>query len=148
MIEFVKLLRGINPRARIILTVSPVPLMATAEAKHVLVSTTYSKSVLRVAAEQIVSLCENTSYFPSYEIIMGIYNRGRYFAEDLRTVTEEGILHVMRLFMRHYAGTAEDQPSTSNEEVAISQQSAAHMQEMERLNLVVCEEEALGGCFE
>jgi hypothetical protein len=41
---FVSELRAVNPEARVILTVSPVPLIATAEPRHVLVSTIASKS--------------------------------------------------------------------------------------------------------
>ncbi|GAK73339.1 hypothetical protein RRU01S_36_00030 [Agrobacterium rubi TR3 = NBRC 13261] len=101
--EFIGRLKAINPKIRVILTVSPVPLAATAASKHVLVSTTYSKSVLRVAAEMATSQHENVGYFPSYEIITGNYNRGRYYDEGLREVTEEGVDHVMRLFMHHVA---------------------------------------------
>ena len=36
-----------TPKLRILLTVSPVPLTATAGDDHVLLATTYSKSVLR-----------------------------------------------------------------------------------------------------
>jgi hypothetical protein len=43
----------INPKCRVILTVSPVPLIATYEPRHALVATTYSKSVLRAAADTI-----------------------------------------------------------------------------------------------
>jgi hypothetical protein len=46
-------------------------------------------------------------YFPSFEIVSGNYNRGRYFGPDLRSVTEEGVDHVMRIFMRHFTGVAE-----------------------------------------
>ncbi len=53
MAEFIRELRKINRRCRIVLTVSPVPLIATYEPRHVLVSTTYSKSALRVVAEEI-----------------------------------------------------------------------------------------------
>ncbi|MFZ1482204.1 MAG: GSCFA domain-containing protein, partial [Paracoccaceae bacterium] len=42
--EFWKGLREINPSARMILTVSPVPLIATYEQQSALVSTTYSKA--------------------------------------------------------------------------------------------------------
>lgn len=143
MTEFIGLLRKINPRSKVILTVSPVPLMATAEPRHVLCSTTYSKSVLRVACEQIVARCTGVAYFPSYEIIIGNYNRGRYFEDDLRSVTEEGVSHVMRLFMKHYTNANEAQPVANTVESAAAQQSA-HLQEMEHLNRVVCEEEALG----
>jgi len=98
--------RSKNPRARFILTVSPVPLIATATGESVLAATTYSKSVLRVACEEIAADYDDVAYFPSYEVITGNYNRGRYFAPDLRSVTEEGVAHVMRLFMQHYAGAS------------------------------------------
>jgi hypothetical protein len=102
MMEFVEELRQVNSGAQIILTVSPVPLMATADpGAHVLSATTYSKSVLRVAAEILRRQFSHVHYFPSYEIITGSFSRGRYFAEDLRGVTEEGVSHVMRLFLHH-----------------------------------------------
>ena len=102
LISFRDRLAAVNPSAQIILTVSPVPLMATAEAgQHVLSATTYSKSVLRVAAETLRRRFDNVHYFPSYEIITGAFNRGAYFANDLRNVLEEGVAHVMRLFMQH-----------------------------------------------
>ncbi|MFL6734103.1 MAG: GSCFA domain-containing protein, partial [Sphingomicrobium sp.] len=50
--EFWTALCSLNPGAQLVLTVSPVPLVATAQpGEHVLSATTYSKSVLRVAAE-------------------------------------------------------------------------------------------------
>jgi hypothetical protein len=98
---FIDKLSQINPRARVILTVSPVPLIATFEDRHVLVSTTYSKSVLRVAAEEICRNNLQCEYFPSYEIITGNYTRGQYFEDDLRSIKAEGVDHVMRLFLYH-----------------------------------------------
>lgn len=105
---FIERLRDVNPQARIILTVSPVPLVATYEDRHVLTSTTYSKSVLRVAADELSRRYRDVSYFPSYEIIVGSYNRGAYFEPDLRSVTREGVDHVMRLFMKHFTSDAAD----------------------------------------
>ncbi|MES2303044.1 MAG: GSCFA domain-containing protein, partial [Pseudomonadota bacterium] len=92
-------------------TVSPVPLVATAENRHALVATTYSKSVLRVVAEEVARTDSRVEYFPSYEIITGSYSRGRYFESDLRSVTPEGVAHVMRVFMKHFssAGSPTDQ---------------------------------------
>lgn len=43
-------------------------------------------------------------YFPSYEIITEKHSRGGYFAQDLRSVTEAGVAHVMRLFLYHASG--------------------------------------------
>ena len=110
--EAISLVRTHNPAARFVLTVSPVPLIATMEDCSVLVSTTYSKSVLRVAAEEVAAAHDGVSYFPSYEVITGMYTRGAYFAEGLRDVTEAGVQHVVRLFLKHYAdfGTAGEAP--------------------------------------
>lgn len=100
---FVEKLGAVNPAAKILLTVSPVPLIATYESRHVLVSTTASKAVLRSAADACARRFGNVDYFPSFEIITGAFNRGAYFEDDQRTVREEGVDHVMRIFFRHYA---------------------------------------------
>ena len=51
--QFVDELRLFKPDVRIILSVSPVPYVATATDRHVLPASIYSKSVLRVAAETV-----------------------------------------------------------------------------------------------
>lgn len=99
---FIDRLHKINPSAKVILTISPVPLIATYEKKHVLTSTVYSKSVLRSAVEGICDSHSHVAYFPSYEIITGSFNKGLYFKNDLRGVTNAGISHVMKLFFKHY----------------------------------------------
>ena len=138
MTAFLGLLRSVNPRARVVLTVSPVPLIATCEAQHVLAATAYSKAVLRVAAETVARDAPDVAYFPSFEIITGVSSRGAYFAEDCRSVTEAGVAHVMRCFMRHFteAGPAE---------AALAPIEDAQTRTMERLVRVACEEEALDG---
>ena len=134
------LIRAVNPKARVILTVSPVPLVATAEDRSVLVSTTYSKAVLRVAAEQIAEGLDYVAYFPSYEIITGNHARGRYFDADLRSVTPEGVAHVMRLFMRHYAGDATSAPAPVDER---DRAEAEAIEQMQDGAAVICDEVAL-----
>jgi hypothetical protein len=100
--EFIELLNNVNPNARIIFTVSPVPLIATFSEDHVLHATTYSKSVLRVAVQEIRDEFENIDYFPSYEIITSSASRGKYFHKDLRNVLETGVHHVMKCFFKAY----------------------------------------------
>jgi hypothetical protein len=127
-------LNGVNPGARVILTVSPVPLIATYEPRHVLVSTTYSKAALRVAADEIERAHTSVWYFPSYEIVAGSFNHGAYYEPDLRNVTEVGVEHVMRLFIDR-CGADEVRPSTDME---------ALMLEEHRANVdLVCDEEAI-----
>jgi len=134
MHEVIAQLKRINPACRIILTVSPVPLIATYEHRHALVSTTYSKSVLRVVADEMWRNYDHVDYFPSFEIITGSYNKGAYYEEDLREVREEGVAHVMRTFMRHYAFDGERVEQTSQKEFA---------QAKKNLFNIVCDEEAI-----
>ena len=92
----------INPACRVILTVSPVPLIATYEKRHVLVSTAASKAALRTAADDGRADAPHVSYFPSYEIITSPHSGGRYFEDDLREVKAVGVNHVMRVFKSHF----------------------------------------------
>jgi hypothetical protein len=93
-------LRAVNPRARLVLTVSPVPLAATAEPRHVWTSTTLSKAALRLAAEEMCSR-PGVAYFPAYEIVTAPSARGVNFEDDLRSVSKDAVDHVMRLFAQH-----------------------------------------------
>ena len=102
---FIRLLDEVNPRARIILTVSPVPLIATFEPRHVLQSTVYSKSVLRVACDEIVQRHERVSYFASYEIVTATGDSNRYFLSDRRDVSEAAVSHVIDCFGHQYMGS-------------------------------------------
>lgn len=96
--EFYARLREVNPGARMLLTVSPVPLTATASKGHVLAATLYSKSVLRAVAGDMATDLEGVSYFPSYEIVASHPARGMFFDPDLRSVNEIGVATVMRQF--------------------------------------------------
>lgn len=93
--------RAVNPKCRFILTVSPVPLAATATDNHVLVATTYSKSVLRSVAGDLANDFTDVLYFPSYEIITGQPNRHGYYMPDMRNVAQAGVDNVMEHFFRN-----------------------------------------------
>lgn len=103
-------LREVNPALRIVLTVSPVPLVATHERRHVLVSTVASKSILRAAVEDFCRRHDAVHYFPSYEIVAGHPSRARFFAPDMREVTPEGVAAVMAVFRRHHLVDAGEAP--------------------------------------
>ena len=135
------LARILTPGLRVLLTVSPVALVATISDRHVLTATTYSKAVLRVAAEAVVRQNEGVDYFPSYEIITGPQSRGRYFAEDLRNVLPEGVAHVMKIFGRHYLGEATEPPSPKARQFRTPTTAASD--EDAALQGVICDEEAI-----
>jgi len=135
MTRFLDYLGDLNPRATVILTVSPVPLVATMEERHVLQSTIYSKSVLRVAAEEIVRQKNNAVYFASYETITASGNL--YFEQDGRSVKQEGVAHVMRNF---FATFTEQMPALKPRE---PRESAA----IDQLSTSKCDEEALAAAI-
>lgn len=97
-LEFRKLVKGMNPDCRFLLTVSPVPLTATASSQHVLVATTYSKSVLRAAAGELSLSLPDVDYFPSYELISAPAFKGFFFDPNMRTVSQAGVDFVMKTF--------------------------------------------------
>ncbi len=101
-----EILHRANPGLKVILTVSPVPLTATASGAHVLTATTYSKSVLRAVAGEMAGLHALVDYFPSYEIITGAPFGGRYYKDNLRHVTREGVATAMSVFFAAQDGLA------------------------------------------
>jgi len=100
------LMRRINPSVRFLITVSPVPLTATASDAHVLPATVYSKSVLRAVAGQLQATFDDIDYFPSYEIISTPFLGRMFFDDTLRSVTSEGVETVMRTFFESYGDEA------------------------------------------
>jgi len=144
-------LRDVNPKVRVMLTVSPVSLIATHEDRHVLVSTVASKAILRAVAEEACRRDPAIAYFPSFEIITGPQARGRFFAEDLREVTPEGVAHVMEIFARHGLEDAAAPAAASTPPAAAARApapaavavGAAEAAEYAALTRVICDEEAI-----
>lgn len=104
----VALLQELAPNIRVLLTVSPVPLTATATPKHVLSATTYSKSVLRAVAGEMAMHHQAVDYFPSFEMITGLPFAGQSYAENLRSIRASAIDTVMSTFFASHPDL--DQP--------------------------------------
>jgi hypothetical protein len=129
---FLAKLRKVNPKVKVLLTVSPVPLIATFEHRHVLVSTTASKAILRSVADEACRHDPSVFYFPSYEIVANPFFAASYFdPADARSVRPEGVDHVMSVFMRHYS------------ELALNAGTTSRSAELDEEQKVVCEEESL-----
>lgn len=139
LVEVIANLRAIRPALKVLLTVSPVPLIATISDRHVLTATTYSKSVLRVAAEQVVNTTDDVDYFPSYEVITGQHNGHRHLAEDLRSVRPEGVAEVMSIFGRHYLSESSAPVATKMAPGRLT----THGEELAAISAVICDEEAI-----
>jgi hypothetical protein len=87
---------------KIVLTVSPVPLTATASTSHILVANLNSKSILRSVAGQLSVKYSRIDYFPSYEIVTNPRLHSTSFMANLRTVRGQAVENAMRHFFREH----------------------------------------------
>lgn len=115
--ESIDLLREINPELSIVLTLSPVPLVATYASVSAIEATFYSKALLRQSIAQVVSELPDTgvpvTYFPSYEIVMNPFCINENFASDMRSISEIGVDRVMQQFRRRFVSGAAEEPIIS-----------------------------------
>lgn len=103
-------LHGFNTAMRMILTVSPVPITATASGDHVLVASTHTKSTLRAVAGDLQKRHAAVDYFPSYELTASHPFRGMFYDPNVRTVSAAGVRHVMAHFLRAMGGADAGRP--------------------------------------
>ncbi len=99
---FLDILRANNPEIELIVTVSPVPFLATglADTSHVVTANAHSKAVLRVAAEQFIADNTGVHYFPSYEMVTHCI--ADPWEPDQRHVSRPAVAQVMALFEKMF----------------------------------------------
>lgn len=117
-VAFRELVHSVNPDVKFLITVSPVPLAATASGGHVLPATVYSKSVLRAVAGDLATRFDDVDYFPSYEIVTSVFAGNDFFDETGRNVRPEGVDLVMDYFF------AEHRPPNGHDDGAAAARAA------------------------
>jgi len=94
--------RHLDPDFQILFTISPVPLISTFRELDVMVANTYSKAVLRAAAEVFCTRHDNVDYFPSYESVT--YTSPRIAIDpDLIHVTPKAVRAIVERMIEAYA---------------------------------------------
>lgn len=68
----------LNPKLRVVLTVSPVR-----HPKETLTGSSVSKSTLRLACHHLAGLVRDVTYFPAYELLLDDLRDYRFFAADM-----------------------------------------------------------------
>lgn len=98
MKAFVNMVREENPDFKLIISLSPIPLLATgrAETHHIIEANTHSKAVLRVAIDQVVNEMEGVYYLPSYELVNECTPDA--WKDDHRHVKREVVSRVISMF--------------------------------------------------
>jgi hypothetical protein len=101
IVQSLDLIRAARPDASIVLTLSPVPLMATFRPISCLTANSVSKAILRVALDQVMEEGrERGYYYPAYEMVTaGSFDP---FEEDNRHPKPEVVRRVMQTFERSY----------------------------------------------
>ncbi len=129
-------IRAVNPAARIVLSVSPVGIIATYENRHVIESNSAVKAILRAAADEIVRSRPDIAYFPSFDLATVSPNVIRFYRDDTRRITSFGIDQTMRIFFDHLTEKA----ATTSAVKPLKLDVAAELESAAR---VVCDEEAI-----
>ena len=85
-----------------VLTLSPIPFLATGRAAthHIIEANLHSKSVLRVAIDEVVQSHEDIYYLPSYELVNECVHNA--WEPDHRHVTPETVLKVVEMFKKMF----------------------------------------------
>ncbi len=98
-----EIIRTHRPEARIIVTLSPVPLAATFRPISCITANCVSKASLRVAIDELMREYSDDArlhYFPSYEIVTAFLPDP--MRDDLRHPTSETIDLIMKAFQRNF----------------------------------------------
>lgn len=98
MSRFVEIVRRYNPDFKLVISLSPIPLLATgrSETHHIIDANVHSKSVLKVAIDELIQNYENIYYLPSYELIKECLQDP--WEGDHRHVTRETVNRVVAMF--------------------------------------------------
>ncbi len=91
-------LKRLNPKIRIILTVSPVR-----HVKDTLELNSVSKAVLRLACHSMAGNFNGVEYFPAFEIMMDDLRDYRFYKPDMLHPTEEAEDYIWEKFLARYA---------------------------------------------
>jgi len=128
---FVDYLNAVNSKARVILSVSPIPIVATFARSNAVVKNQQSKSDLLKAAMSIAAEYANVDYFHSFELVMGLRSSEANFLEDYRTVKPDCLGYVLNQFRTRYLGKQISSPRRL---------ASLPMLELEELDKKLCDE--------
>lgn len=90
------------PEAKILFTLSPIPLLGSYHGKSVVSANTASKATLKAALHEFISTTEDPSlyYFPSYELVTEYVEAP--WKDDNRHITPETVETIMAVFDHYY----------------------------------------------
>ncbi|WP_420549076.1 GSCFA domain-containing protein [Curvivirga sp.] len=102
MQRFIDIVRHHNPKIKFIISVSPIPFLATTRGHemHVMEANVLSKAAIRLAVDHVCRNNQDVFYFPSYELVTTVLPKP--WEEDMRHVTKETVGKVVGLFEKMF----------------------------------------------
>jgi tetratricopeptide (TPR) repeat protein len=110
VLHLIRFVRKLNPTIRIVVTVSPVPLLASFEFESAVQADCLSKCTMRLVAHEVVSNCgiADILYWPSFEVFRwAASNASDYYAADDGAawhVSEDKVAGTVRAFVEMFSG--------------------------------------------
>jgi hypothetical protein len=89
--------KSLNPNARMIVTVSPVPLERTFTNRDIVVANTEGKAILRAVLGEFTRRHDDVTYFPAFEMVTSLGEKA-YMPGDLRHVNPSVVDLIMQSF--------------------------------------------------
>jgi hypothetical protein len=126
----------VNARTRIIVSVSPVGIIATYEDRHVVESNSVVKSILRAAADEVVRARPNIAYFPSFDLATLSATVPLFYREDMRRISPYGVDRVMRMFFDRFTDRAQRKAAEAIVRIDVAAEAESNSR-------IVCDEEAI-----
>ena len=99
------MIRELRPDARMVVTVSPVPLERTFSGRDIVVANAEGKAILRAAVGEFARAHDDVVYFPAYEIVTAL-GAAAFDPADLRHVDPGVVDVIMRAFVKAHASPA------------------------------------------
>jgi hypothetical protein len=128
---------------KMLVTVSPVPLLATFRDMDVLVANAYSKSVQRAALDEFLLGKAGVDYFPSYEFVTLSNPAVAWSRGDYRHVSGDVITRIMDNVLRRYVGGEGDGGGLSREALLSSVRMLSKLGHHEELVALCAKNRAL-----
>lgn len=100
-----EMIKDNNPEAKVVFTLSPVPLKATYRDNSCVTSNAVSKAILRAAVDEFVrahpdNLNNDLFYWPSYEIAKEYFTDP--YKDDNRHIKDEAVDVIVDLFVKYF----------------------------------------------
>ncbi|MDD5044176.1 MAG: GSCFA domain-containing protein [Candidatus Omnitrophica bacterium] len=97
----ISLIKKYSPQCKFLITTSPVPLTKTFTGQDIIIANTYSKSVLRAVAGEIVAQNTLIDYFPSFENVT-LTKDWAIYEKDMIHVDDGFVKKIVEGLIEHY----------------------------------------------